>query len=1412
MDKCKLCNKQTDRVILCPIIKCNVCFECCFAISSGREAIIDEVRDKYKIDRDSILSECDRCISDRPIPGLEEENERDREMGQMDEEQKKMEISIELEKEKKEDNKKGNLFEMLKKESMKQKEEKGEFSEKRKEEEISRIEEEAKKVAEEKKQEEIRRKEEEAKKVAEEKKEEEIRRKEEEAKKVAEEKKEEEIKKKEEKKIAEEFKEKKMHKKKEKGFDQFKHGGENILIVDNDPQSMGFLSDILRKKGCVVSCVSTREKAIEKVSKTLFNVIVVDYQLSDGDGLSTIKELRDIDKDVYFIILIDAFSKEKLEGEIRDYTNACLVKPVSASQLEEAIGKAIEREDEISEEIVSIEAKENLEQITKEFLKTSGNRYHIIREIGIGGFASVYKAWAINLEKFVAVKKIHKSFSQEARFLDMFRDEAVNSSKLEHENVVRVIDFLKTVNNIYYIIMEYVKGCNLFDLLEKCQKQDKKISFDLAAHTISEVLKGLKYAHSKVDEITGEPLGIVHRDISPGNIMIYFDGRIKITDFGIAKATTRYIAKAKKGALRGKVAYMSPEQATGDVELDYRSDIYSIGIVLYRLLTGQWPFEGTTDYDIWEKVKKGKVNLQLLKDVGVPDNLTRIVTKSLKKDREKRYQHDEDVFVDLQEYLHKRKKYSHMLQGEFREFIHENLKREIKKEEENSKKESNRSRRAAIEQETTVKKEVEVNDLPAKEKPSFVLPEIEEIKETQKEIKLEKSEGEKKIKKKVERKKVEVEGEAREKTVFDFVLDTANRYKKMIIRVSLGLLIGVIGFVALDTFQHWTSLGTKIYNFFWPPTLSIDTLPSGASVSLVNDNMKNVLKKNAFSPVYISKILPGNYTLILKKEGYNDIERRITVFGIEKGKQDIKLDGVDTADKDKKNKMNLIAIPFEIGLEISSLPEGAEIYIDGKKLPEKTPLIQNIKVGEHTVKLVMDGFNDLGNIEKVTMRGQCNINLVKDASDQEGIDRRYWDINSSVIDDGLLNYTLLGTFWKEISLDSSPPGAAIYVDDSKTAWGTTPQKISIKIGEYKIKLEKPDFSPWAGTIKVNAETEVSINPVLKKWVYFYAYGKGNNKKDINASVYIKGTKINGKKTPFKYPLLIKGYDVTFKKLPKYKSRSFKIDINDKKVVKAILKPQPILLKVVVKDIANEYDIHNAYILLNNKWVGQTNEKGVWKKILKAGKYKIKVGKQKEYEAVEVTKALNWGDKEVKIDVFLAVIFKNKEKLLEKGIAYYKKGKWVKASKTLNKLLKFNPTNKKALKYLAKVNREIAKKEAEEIKRKCKVLSSQAKEDFKDKRWLTAYDKYSQILSLGPDDKKIVNDSKRYVTYIDKIMDNIAQGVKPVDRSRDLFYAIGFCYYREGDFKRAISEWERVLSLDSGDTEIKEFIKKVKRKM
>ena len=1304
MAKCIICDKETEKVILCPLINQSICFGCCFAISSGREGIIEELRNEYNLglDRDKILDKCDRCMSTRPVGGLEIDAVYTDESEQISTPQPEAKVAGEARKP-----------EIKGEDLLKEEKEKEKIPEKSK---------------------------------------------------------------------IEKFQEELTHKEEVKG---------NILIVGSDQQTGDFFSNILRSERHTVTCVSTGTKAIEQLKKIPFDVIFVESHLPDGKGLETIKKLREINNKAYFIIMTDTPSLEIAIEAVKDYVYEYLAKPVVADHLKKVVEKALERQKETDKKVTVFQEKGKKqveEDVAKEFWKLSGNRYNIIREIGTGGFASVYKAWAVNLEKFVAVKKIHKSFSQQAKFLDMFRDEAVNSSKLEHENIVRVIDFLKTPDNIYHIIMEYVKGCNLHYLLKRCQEQGEKLSFDLSTHIISEILKSLSYAHSKVDEITGESLGIVHRDVSPGNIMIYFDGRVKITDFGIAKAATRYIDKQKAGVLRGKVAYMSPEQAKGNVEIDHRSDIFSVGIVLYRLLTGQWLFEGNTDYDTWEKVKKGKIDIQPLEKVAIPEELKAIVMKSLEKDLSKRYQSAEEMFIELQKYLHKRKKYAHTLRAELKHFIGKFLKEDIQKEEEDSKKESKFSHKVAIEQEIPLENEV-VSVVPPQE-PSPIFPLVGEAKEEK------------------QREGIEIkQQEERERTVFDFVLDTANRYKKTFIKLNIGLLIGVIGFIALDTFQHWTSLGPKIYNFFWPPTLSIDTIPSGASVSLQNDKGEEVLKKNALSAVYISKILPGNYNLILKKEGYRSIERRITVFGIERGRQDVRVDGVSTTDK--KKKINLITVPFEIDLEINSLPEGAEVYVDGKKLPGRTPLIQTVNVGEHTVKLVLEGLEDLGNIEKSVVRGQCNLDLSKKASEQDGIDHRYWDMTSSIVEEGLMNYTLTGRFWKEISLNSEPQGASIYIDDSKSPWGTTPHKIRIKIGEYKVRLEKAEFEPWVGVIKVDADSRVDIKPALRKWVYFYSYGKQDLKKDIHAHVYVKGTSIKGKRTPFKYPLVIKTYEVTFKKYPQYKNYYLKANLKDRKVIKGILNRRPISFTIVVSNIVTEDPIEKAYILLNKKWVGRTNKKGVWKTSLKAGNYKIKIGKQDEYETIEISKALKWGDSNVKLPVSLSPLYKRIEELSQKGEAYYRAGEWVKAREVLSKLLKIDPNNKKAERYLSRVNREIAEQKAEEIAIKIDKIYDQAKKDFKEKKWLEAYEQFNQIVDLKPDDKSVAKVTNRYIKYIDRLMDSIAQGSKPVDKSKDLFYALGFCYYRDSKYARAITEWERVLSIDPENSEIKKFIKKAK---
>ena len=147
--------------------------------------------------------------------------------------------------------------------------------------------------------------------------------------------------------------------------------------------------------------------------------------------------------------------------------------------------------------------------------KIIDNRYELVRSIGTGGFARVYKAWALNLEKYVALKKIYDCYTDDSNLLESFRKEAVNTARLEHENIVRVIDFVKTNANEYYIVMEYISGRDLEYLTGVAAKKGIKISAELAVHITAEALKALNYAHGRKDELTGKPSAIIHRDVSP---------------------------------------------------------------------------------------------------------------------------------------------------------------------------------------------------------------------------------------------------------------------------------------------------------------------------------------------------------------------------------------------------------------------------------------------------------------------------------------------------------------------------------------------------------------------------------------------------------------------------------------------------------------------------------------------------------------------------------------------------------------------------------------------------------------------------------------------------------------------------------------------------------------------------------
>lgn len=261
-------------------------------------------------------------------------------------------------------------------------------------------------------------------------------------------------------------------------------------------------------------------------------------------------------------------------------------------------------------------------------------RYVIRKKLAEGGMAEIFLASAVGPEGFAkdVVIKVVKSFlAKDQQFVQMFIAEARLASKLNHANVVQIFDFGKHGES-YYLAMEFVRGASLWDLRKRCR--DHKVPFPptLAAEIGAQVARGLQYAHGLTE--AGQRIGVVHRDVTPHNVLLSFDGAVKLTDFGIAKATTQHTAP---GMLKGKFAYMSPEQSRGE-KVDARTDIFALGIVLWELLTGGRLFDGDSDLAVLRAVQDCLIPPPSRMNPDVPQELSDVVMKALARPLDERFQ------------------------------------------------------------------------------------------------------------------------------------------------------------------------------------------------------------------------------------------------------------------------------------------------------------------------------------------------------------------------------------------------------------------------------------------------------------------------------------------------------------------------------------------------------------------------------------------------------------------------------------------------------------------------------------------------------------------------------------------------------------------------------------------------------
>jgi serine/threonine protein kinase len=277
-------------------------------------------------------------------------------------------------------------------------------------------------------------------------------------------------------------------------------------------------------------------------------------------------------------------------------------------------------------------------------------KYLLLQRVSVGGMAEVFKALpqgATRIDQIVAIKRILPNIAEDSEFIGMFIDEARIAGQLTHQNICRIYE-LGRVGGDHYIAMQFLWGRDLLKVMNRFKKAGQPLPPPMAAFIAAKACAALHYAHFKHDQ-NGEPLNIIHRDVSPQNIIVGYSGNVKLIDFGVARAASQS-QKTQAGILKGKFGYMSPEMIRG-LPVDHRSDVFAMGICLHEALTGSRLFYGDTDFATLELVRDARVMPPSAKVTGIPPALDAIVLKALSRDTEHRYATAQELEIALEAFV-----------------------------------------------------------------------------------------------------------------------------------------------------------------------------------------------------------------------------------------------------------------------------------------------------------------------------------------------------------------------------------------------------------------------------------------------------------------------------------------------------------------------------------------------------------------------------------------------------------------------------------------------------------------------------------------------------------------------------------------------------------------------------------------
>ena len=739
-------------------------------------------------------------------------------------------------------------------------------------------------------------------------------------------------------------------------------------------------------------------------------------------------------------------------------------------------------------------------------------KYYLIEKLAVGGMAEIYKAKTFGVdgfEKLLAIKRILPHCAADKDFITMLIDEAKLSVLLSHANIVQVYDLGK-IGDDYFISMEYIHGVNLRDIVYRCRESQRPVSAEIAVYIISEVSKGLDYAHRKSD-LSGQPLNIVHRDISPQNILISYEGEVKIVDFGIAKAAMN-ISHTMAGILKGKIAYMSPEQALGKA-IDYRTDIFSTGILLYEMLTNTRLFTGESQFEVLKKIRTSRIDAASL-PASIPEALREVVAKVLAYRPEDRYQTAADLQIELTKYLYST--YLDFSPRKLAAFVKELFTTEIKSEQ------FLLAREAAFESQTSSMNVSEgAKQLELVHRDLSITPVTREVTASRQpflETMVTPLTGTPEKEVATERKRVAKKEKARWPRVIGAGV------------LAVALIYGAFRFIpGIRFWEHKVAPEVAAT----AGTVDVTSVPDGAKILMSGQDTGLV------TPATISSLsLNSPYVLRLEKDEFKPQERAfrlastavvpiqmtlekmggilnvisdppgaaILLDGRATGRvtpatvEDIPL-GVEhrvTLSKpeyeDFEQVINLTdAVPQRIStilkavvaktgsLMVSSQPSGAQIALNGQDTGRTTPAtIANLKLNQdYAVKLSKEGFEawtktlTLASAQPLSVEGQLKEMAAPPTPPPT--------TPTTPTTTPLPPEAAKGEETGSLQITSTPPGAKILLDGKATRKQTPATLQNLKVGKsYTVGLSKTDFEHWTKKITVASAKPIAVEGQLKE--------------------------------------------------------------------------------------------------------------------------------------------------------------------------------------------------------------------------------------------------------------------------------------------------------------------------------------------